>query len=441
MITVYAFGIDNGRLIVNAGQDAGEAPPAGVTLAYVLGTAKDVFRATGEGVVVLGAEAATQLGFPEREPSEARRQPAGVELLHPARAEDWRVSGLSAWMTLWAPGRPTVHVAVWPWLAESAQGSLSGFLGTLTAYHALVGGSYHTTPGVAGVGLLRDRYAPGAAPYWAPSFDGCEAIRGTADDAAGFMWTTPSAIRCPAADHVHGYDVNRQYLSAAANAELAVGQLGHTGRIRFDQTRAGYWLISPQAWNVPHMPHPAGGGPRRGGMRGSWVTTPTMRLLNEIADHGFIAGPDVIDSWTADKSARIMRPWAEAIRDGLNRAERITEPAFVDRLKPAEVIPLLKQTYRETVGMLGRPGGRVYRPDWRHTIAALARANLYRRLWSIGHRTGRWPRQIKADAVYYASHDPDPIATAETLGLPIGPGGGQFKILPADAPAEPAGVN
>lgn len=437
IVGVYAFGLSSGRMIVNGAESGTHPMTEAVTLPWLLDVASEVFTAAREGVIVIGADVADRLGFPAKAPSEGRRGALGVELLTDAKTQGWRITGVAPWMTFWGSRRPTVHVAVWPWLDLGDGAELAGYVGRLAQYHVMTGGSYHTTPGVAGIGLLRDHYAPGLEPFWRPPFDGCSALSAVTDDASAFRMINP--LHAPGGDrpHEHCYDVNRQYLTAAGVAELAPGPLHHEGPRVFDPNRPGYWLISPLAWNFRHMPHPA--GTATAGTASRWVTTPTMRLIRDIADQGFISEPDVIDSWLGERRTRVLRSWSEALRDAVRLAIRNVETADPGSASDAgAVLDLIKQTYREGIAMLGRPGGRVYRPDWRHTIVATARANLYRKLWRIGHQTGAWPGRIMVDAVHYASSTRDPLAFAEAIGIPVGTGPGEFKVITDAAPAVPA---
>lgn len=62
---------------------------------------------------------------------------------------------------------------------------------------------------------------------------------------------------------------------------------------------------------------------------------------------------------------------------------------------------------------VGRPG---YAPERRHLIIAKARANVLRRVHTIGNQTGRWPVAIAIDTVRMTSPEPDPEKRPATSG-------------------------
>jgi hypothetical protein len=65
----------------------------------------------------------------------------------------------------------------------------------------------------------------------------------------------------------------------------------------------------------------------------------------------------------------------------------------------------------------------------RHAVIGRANANLWRALRKAGKNAEVWPVAIFADQVYYLSDRPDAATLATRLGLPIGTGLGEFKIV------------
>lgn len=238
---------------------------------------------------------------------------------------------------------------------------------------------------------------------------------------------------------LHGYDLNKAYLSAYVVAELPADSLERKTNQEFDRKRGGIWRVALEPWRYEqYLPDPAGYGPvLDDGTR--WLTTPTLTLLEELERRGDHGGFTVIESHTAP-SRRITRKWAEllndvagAARDPLNRAA--------------------KQVYKQTYGMWARPT-RVYRPDWHYTMIAQARTNLWRKIdtgarydWN-GHThktfagavqdgTPEGPVRIETDALFYPAGDLAWDVLGSALGFRLDPTGqklGHFKPVEDKAP-------
>jgi hypothetical protein len=383
------------------------------------------------GVVLLTGPAAEALGYPAELPptaAECRDHP----VLTAPRAAGWKVSGLSAWSTFWSDGdRPTVHVAVHPWLTRADDPLFDpdpwemGW--HLTRYAELAGTPYHSTPGVTGIGLLRDGWRGRTnKPFWAPPD---RTPKGAGHPEADMIW---SAEPAPAGGtYRHSYDANVMYLGAAGTAQLAVSELRHTGPLtRVSWDTAGYWRIQPPRLDptLSRLPSPLGW--RRPGTRELWVTTPTVMLLEELAtrDHPLCAPPVVLDSWTAP-AKRAMRSWAETLTTAIGTARASGDPHDVRQ------VAALKATYRQAIGMLGRDSSRVFRPDWRHTVIATARWSMWRKLLAVAETEDRWPLAVNVDCVTYASATRDPDA-ARPKGIKLGTGAGMFKIAKIEGEAQ-----
>lgn len=379
-------------------------------LADVLSVGARWFEATREGVILLDAPVHDRMGLPEKQPASAR----GLDVpLVAARAAGWQVSKAAPWMTFWAPNRPSVHVGLMGWLAPTNHALYAADPADMTyrmrRYHELTGVAFHGTPGVSGTSMLRDRYR-GKAPRWMGTFGAIEPA--AMDTEAPYVWTSPYGVQFP---YSHRYDANLHYLGAANVTEVALDELKRTGRREFSARAAGYWKIVVPPWNEKRLPHPANGvaGEEK------WVTTPTLELLAQLADDGLTVMPDVLDSWTCDRTGRVFREWATRIADGLREVS--TNEAYASDQDALTLA--LKGTYRQALGLLYRSGGRIYRPDWFHANKGMARCNQFRRLRKAA-AAGRWPESIKSDAVTYGSNDPDPVtAVPPVFELRSGPGG------------------
>jgi len=429
------------------GEPTGVTTPDGpnsLDLVTVLHRAAHYFHDHGEGVLLVDQAAAEQLGLwrpgPAPEPGDdALRDWAGFV---PARDNGWNVTGLAPWMSFHAgmtsvpgkglrPTRPRVRVCVLPWLDHDAVAGMAddgpaAFARNLARYHELTRSAFHTHPGVAGLALLRDVAAPllKTEPYWKPPVEQWpEDVRACEYD---LIWERDHD---KPARYTHAYDARRAYLAAAQNANLALGNLTYQqrGAIDWSPHWAGYWRIPVPAWNVPWMPHPA--GPAAMAVPAGeliWVSTPTMTLLDELGNDGWVSTPKPVESLVAlgrpqdryGPTARVFREWANT----LNTAALDTAGVDEDQAVNAAI----KIVYSAAIGQLNTPTGRIYRPDWRHTIIALTRANLWRKMWRIGAATGRWPVSVYRDSLRYLSDEPDPVAACP-YGLILGDRLGQFK--------------
>lgn len=424
--TFHAITVDPDGTALD-GTQVTEAPAGMLSgLAALLARVAPLFEAEGAGVVILTGPAAEALNLPLtplRTATEAKDHPA----LTGPRAVGWRISQVGSWLTAWADDRPAVHVAVHPMLRESTGPLLDPdpweMSWHLHRFHALAGGPYHTTPGVTGIGLLRDNWRGRKQPYWTPNPKRLPVGTRKAEDA--MLW---EAARPPAGRYRHSYDQRSMYLAAAGVAPVALGELSHTGaRVLPSGQVAGYWRIERPVWNEHRLPNPLGRRPRGVRERGDalWVTGPTMQLLYELAEYGATGEPVVLDGWTGE-ATRVLRTWAEGLTHAIGEARDSVDPDDAGRQLRA-----LKAVYAEGLGMLAPDTSRVHRPDWRHAVVAQARANLYRKLWRCGHVEDRWPVSVNVDCVTYAADTRDPIE-AVPAGIVLGEGAGAFKVESKD---------
>jgi len=371
-------------------------------------------------VLVVDDDALPLLGLPAQLGPGREHEAAPEE----ARAAGWRVSDLGHWTSFWRTGAPAVHMVVPAWRsAKYAHGPLvePGDLGVTTyrlaRFHTFNGGPFQLTPGWSGIEALRERKYVGT-PYWRPRFTGNldNAVRGGERD---FAWDAATLDNSP---YRHRYDANTAYLAAAQLVSIAADQLERTHKA-WDKTRAGYWLVTPPPWQHPQILDPTACLPRDDKGR-VWLCTPTLDLLMGLAEDGHCAAPTLHDSYTAPGTRKILRPWAERLRDGL----AALDPTRHDPDDEA-VYRAVKDSTRETVGLFARSTTKtaVYRPDWRHAVASQCRVSLWRRMWAIGQAQDRWPLAVHVDAVTYGSHDPDPVSACPE-GITLGPGLGKFHV-------------
>lgn len=377
------------------------------------------FNSLGEVTVLLDQAVALNMGIGAKLPSsdsQARNHPA----FSAARDAGWNVNELKTWMTFWHREQTCVHVGLtqffgksqFPWFYPE---NMTITTARLADFHRLAGLPWRMTGGTTAIAMIRDTQARRVTPFWRPTWDGIEPALTRCE--IPFRWVS----ECDYSDveWMHGYDMNRQYLSAAQGAVLAVDQLVYHGRGEFNQL-PGWWHITLPAWNDKRIPHPGGHGDVGDKV---WRASPTMQLLMDMAEQGVCAEPEIHGSYTSQKSGRLLRPFAETVRDGL-------EFASTEYVEPERDImrKMWQSLYKEGIGMLASPRSRILRYDWNHTIVSLARSNQWRRMWKIGQKENRWPSHIDVDTLWYASPITDPVL-AVPEGLPLHNKLGGYKVV------------
>lgn len=408
------------------------------------------FAAVPEATILLRDGAAAALGLP------TSADPAAVwldedghlsALAAKVRERGWKLSEIRPWTTYHRPESPTLHIGVLSHLSDHhrfpfSPATVTDLAPLLAWWHEMTGSAYRGTPGMSGVAILRAHHsrvraqrvagARNIEPTWLPKTPGkvgYELPYGL------HMWQAPPAEKPHAWEH--GYDVVGQHLAAMITVEVSAVGLRQTGRIEFDPRRAGWWLIEASPWWDPRLPDPMGYLPDQDNVVARWVTTPTAKLLADLAAQGVHGGFAVLDSWTGPGTRRVLKPFAERIRDGLAVLARVEHSPMLSMWQRRN-LPLmrraLKQCYAETNGLFQSDGGRVCRPDWFSSVVAEARANLWRKLYRVQAATGRSPLRVDVDNVWYASDSADPVASCPpgfTLTITDEPGTyrlGRFKV-------------
>lgn len=375
------------------------APPAvgGASLGALLAIAAP--QISGEGVLAIRGVRLRDVA-----------QPAG---------HGWTYSEPRAWTTYRRelPDRRVVHVALLDELRADTRRAplfdpqtdeLSTVAERLDRYHELTGSPWFATAGVAGIQAIRSRYPLVARqPRWVAELPARE-LR-----AAGpLVWARE--IERDARGWVHTFDINAMYLAALRSVWLPWGALTHTPGLAFDAALPGFWAVDGAeipAELVDGRERPPIASRARSGH--TWLTTETAKLLYQLD-----ALPATVDAYTHDNRATIARSYAERLRDARSG---MLGPV------PPEVLGAIKATYAELVGMLGKTGGRIHRPDWQCLTIDLARANLLRRVHLVARELDVWPVRVRTDAVSYVWPSRDPLRLAAVLG--VGPGMGLFKFI------------
>ncbi|GHJ19174.1 DnaB-like helicase C-terminal domain-containing protein [Streptomyces albus] len=139
-------------------------------------------------------------------------------------------------------------------------------------------------------------------------------------------WTAPPQILDSVADRataVTALDINGAYLSAL-KAHLPIGQLEHhlgpdNGGPPHDTKRSGVHLVTPPAWEHPHLPNPIGDREEPGPL---WITESTLRLLLRLSDPktGMCERPLIHESWTSGSTEQLLETLRRALVQVRTRA-------------------------------------------------------------------------------------------------------------------------
>lgn len=444
---------DGARLVIHDTPDVADLP---TLLGRIARTAQRC-RQT-EITVLIAGDVAKSIGFPDRAP---RRDPEKHPVLDLARAQRWRVTKLSPWTSFRHTVEPVaIHIGFADWLSPRTFALMGGQShgvahhdgpGTLVyllgRYQDLTGVAFRATPGVSASALLESIWEgarpprgmpPGtpASPYWHPDWSLIEPARVHTTERPYSHWSPNRdgarhvACRdgCPGfntdSDRWRSFDGFRNYLAAAATVETAFSELQPRPMSEFDRKMAGYWQVTMPLWNETRLPHPIASNVPPG--EKVWVATPTLDLVRELSEmkDAPIEMPEVHRAYVAKRGTkerpyantrRVLRTWAEQIDRSANAALEEHSPAEGRLLED-----VIKAGYKEAFGMWLNDTGRVWRPDYSHTVASLARCNGFRKMWRAA-MAGYWPVHIYVDEITYEIHDdtdfvPPGFRIAQTLG-------------------------
>lgn len=365
-------------------------------LAHVLSGASQAFS-RGEGVIML-----------DRSLSEVADSVKAPEF-------GWSFTAVRPWTTFTRKDGSVVHLGLLPELETVASRLgplLAGHQGPadiayrLGRYATLTGCMWRYTAGVTGCQMLRLAYTdpqPGRQPLWRHA--GPKGMRG----AGPMLWDGPGRPQAGHAGLVHAFDINAMYLAALKNARLGWGRLeGYSGP--FDPQLSGWWEV-----DVRDLPAALYDGsrppvfPKQRIHKGTaWLTTPVVKYLLDLG-----LNPQILVAHVSTTAETLARGVAERLIRA--RAELLDDAG-------KRVLPAVKRTYAEMIGMMGREGGSIYRPDWAATIQDLARMNMLRRL-DRARAEGLVPFRIRTDSAEFLTEDPT-VRTRlhELLGVGTGPG-------------------
>jgi hypothetical protein len=335
----------------------------------------------------------------------------------------WTCTAVESWTTWRRRDAPAVHVAmlgtIEPTPLFNPLDDPRTIAVQLAWYADVMGGEYLMTPGVAGHVAIKAAFKGKREPYW-----GLKDIRRDGDERQGsgdLLWRRAPLKTEFAEGYVHGFDLRAARLAALGVVEVAWTKLEPTGQVAYDPDRAGYWLIPPPP---QHKRHPPIVNPDSVHDRLAWVTGPIMA---DLARRNIL--PDVIDSWTG-VAKRPFRTIAERW-DAARLATIEQRGAAMTCAHDA-----VKATYREAAGLMARPGGSIYRPDWYHATMDRQRVTVLSHAERIAKTHERRPLAIHTDCLWYASTESDPEKAADRLGIKLGHRLGCFDVKSSATTAE-----
>lgn len=232
---------------------------------------------------------------------------------------------------------------------------------------------------------------------------------------------------------VHGYDGNKNYLPAYADALVAVNELERVMYPKFNPRMAGLWLISVPTWVHALLPAPvlhAAPGEK------TWVTTAIVKLYAETGIE-----VEIHEAWISEGTQyKAFRDFKDVVQRSFRELENGTLDDSRKPVDPEEraVYNALKGTFRTLHGKFQDNTQRtIARPDWGYAIRDAAWTGILRKAYKAGGvivlskdnrmtDQPRFPVKLDLDELVYASdaetHDQDVPA-----GLILGTGLGQFK--------------
>lgn len=349
--------------------------------------------------LVLDQGAHIMLGWPAEIPAPG----TDVAPFIAARNVGWKVGDPRPWTTFHAPGRPTIHVAVVPWLSQRNfplwDANPAVMCTRLTRFHEWTGVPFHGRHGgLAGIEMLRRLAVSKEEPRWFLSEQDCP----PREHPISIFQEWRVGVD-PDHEHVHGYDATLQYLAAFGVARLGVHHPRHMAYERpAGKHAAGCYEITVPEWRmIDYLPAPYGSltpGER------AWVANPIMDLITTLSDNYLIDFPEVHSAWISSATCELGKKFANTVRDAIEKARRHGDKPLIEEVKAI---------YRAGNGMLEYTNSdkkRIYRPDWAVIVRATAYANMWHKIWAQFLEDGRIPVSWDTDTVYYSSPDTDPYS-------------------------------
>ncbi len=214
-------------------------------------------------------------------------------------------------------------------------------------------------------------------------------------------------------------DRNGSFPSACSSVPVAPNALIHTGpQDLYDSSRAGIYCIECPAWDISKFPHPLG-KIAKGKEPGDpvWISTPHMRLLDQLASSHRIPRVAIMDSWTGRGNGSLF--------------EHFYKEARAKRIELVEGDEDEYVAYKRSVSIALRylwpkkKAGPIWRPDWR--VSVVAEASV--RHWAVADRAvaagATLVSMSNTDEVLFWTPDGEVPAPYE-----VGTKFGQIKVKP-----------
>ena len=408
-----------------------------------LGTAHDRSRDDSGQVWVLPS-LARKLGLRGKRPPKDSGRTALVRSLE---AAGWKLgrAGLSDWTHCYRPGSPGLWLVVVPWFSQHEMCDPNdpppgaALADRIELVRDLLGQPYLMSPGATGTALLALTQSTASKGRLREPIEQPPPALAKRCNLAEPEWNWRRAVSTEEASRATRavrYDVNAQYLAAAALTELGLGDPEHVtdpdrlaGALTTKALPPGYWLVDRVPGPHPELPDLLDADQGADGQL--WVTTPSLRAVLEA---GYTLDAPR-EAWVWPDQTRWLQRWAEGLRDArdfLTDARGGVDPDG----NLAAAAQAVKFTYAAGVGMLGslrfrgpspdKPRGSWdFRPDARHHVIATAKANLWRKVLrtALDPADGRVPVAITRDAVVYLAgpeHDDKTAPAGFKLGTKLG---------------------
>lgn len=254
----------------------------------------------------------------------------------------------------------------------------------------------HTVSMFPALRLMEKQLPParyGREPYWrAP-------ITPPSRDVYIPTWNWVGVQEIPQDDELITLDANGAYLGALGAVRVAHSHLTNRGApIGLPAPREvepGYYLVKVPYWSFSGtIVSPLGDSSRLQTEDAVWVAHPTLVLLLELLEAGFLGDLHIFDSWTAQATCG-FRAWVDRLKEirvdllgAVAAAHPTGAPQGCD-CTPCATYSAFKEGYSAALSMmLTGDKCQTRRPDWAHAVYAQHAATQWRKAWRFTE-TGR----------------------------------------------------
>lgn len=238
------------------------------------------------------------------------------------------------------------------------------------------------------------------------------------ESAREVVWMRPLTIAEWRLKYLHKYEHDALDLEACAAVQLGAGDPLYSANGRaYDGALPGIWRVNAETagsvFDGKRLPSC---------LHGEWMSTPEVRCCTDLAYR-----VQVKEGYYWPESHRTLESWATTLGKARQRVQTFQQAQA--RLNALHTIKMITHLGVEKLADAKAPGG-LYRPDWWAQIVGQRRANLFAHLVAFVRR-GFMPVLVDRQAVWFVSHDPNPLTAVPGLVIPEKPGG--YKAV-YDAP-------